>query len=723
MRISWKLAIILVIMVIPVITSVGFFYVRAQEDVDQIQQERRAMAYVSGLIQIIEFLPQHRGTAQGFLSGDRGQRTRLEGLRAQVDQAFQGSRELNDLYGGRLRVTASFQEIEAQWEQLKSDFEAGRLNPGNNFDRHTEIIDNINRLFFEAAQGGQLIGDPEADSSYLINVMVERIPDAVETLGQLRGRGNGIAARGSFLPGEQLVMERLLARTVPNVDAINRNILLAEETNPDLTVLEGARASVEQAAGTFLGSVRGEILGATEMSIVPTVYFDQGTAAISGYLEVFRQSADAVETLFDARERSLSTARNIQLAFALLLTLLAIGVGYLVQSNITRQTEAFGRLFSQIGIGDFESRVEVTSNDELGDLAVNLNSMLDNTLVLIQSQADRDQIQGSIQKLLLEISDAADGDLRVEAEVTNEVTGAIADSFNLMIGQLRDIINDVQETTLQVSSAASEIQATTEHLASGSEAQSEQIVNTSAAVDEMAVSIQQVSDNAASAASVAEQALDNARQGNEAVGKTIHGMNGIRQQVQETAKRIKRLGESSQEIGEIVQLIGDIADRTSILALNASIQAAMAGEAGRGFAVVAEEVERLADRSAEATKRIEGLIKTIQSETTEAVAAMEDTTREVVSGSGVANEAGQALEEIGVVSNRLAELISSISMASKQQARGSDSVAKSMGDISEVTQQTAAGTKQAAVSIRNLAELADNLRESVRTFKLPEHAA
>jgi len=277
----------------------------------------------------------------------------------------------------------------------------------------------------------------------------------------------------------------------------------------------------------------------------------------------------------------------------------------------------------------------------------------------------------------------------------------------------------VQDATLKVSSSATQIHTTAENLAQGTEAQASQIVNTSAAVDEMAVSIQQVSENAAQSAKVAEQALNNAKQGSEMVQNTIQGMNRIREQVQETAKRIKRLGESTQQIGEIVQLIDDIADRTSILALNASIQASMAGEAGRGFAVVAEEVERLAERSTNATKKIASLVKAIQGETNEAITAMEESTREVVDGSKLADHAGHALGEIGSVSNRLAELIQSISLASKQQARASEGIAKSMSEISEVTQHTASGTKQAAVAVNNLASMADQLRYSVSRFKLP----
>jgi methyl-accepting chemotaxis protein len=391
----------------------------------------------------------------------------------------------------------------------------------------------------------------------------------------------------------------------------------------------------------------------------------------------------------------------------------------ILAASLTRQIRAITELLGQLGVGNFDARCRVVSRDELGDVAVSLNAMLDNTLSLIQSADERDRIQASIQKLLEEMSGVADGDLTKEAEVTSDVTGAIADAFNYMMGQLRQIISNVQGATLQVTSSATEIQATAAHLVQGSETQAAQIVNTSTAIGEMAQSIQQVSENATVSATVAEQARSNAQNGAAAVQNTMQGMSRIRDQVQETAKRIKRLGESSQQIGEIVQLIDDIADRTSILALNASIQAAMAGEAGRGFAVVAEEVERLAERSTNATKKIASLVKTIQSETNEAVTAMEACTSEVVEGSKVATQAGQALVEIEAVSTRLAELIQSISRAARQQARASEGVARSMTEISQVTQQTAAGTKQAVVSVTTLATLAEELRGSVSTFRLP----
>lgn len=328
--------------------------------------------------------------------------------------------------------------------------------------------------------------------------------------------------------------------------------------------------------------------------------------------------------------------------------------------------------------------------------------------------------QEAILRLLDELGDLADGDLTIQTTVTEDFTGAIADSINFTIDQLRSLVSTINETAVQVSAAAQETQATAMHLAEASEHQAQEIAGASAAINEMAVSIDQVSANAAESAAVAERSVSIANKGAEVVQNTIHGMDTIREQIQETAKRIKRLGESSQEIGDIVSLINDIADQTNILALNAAIQASMAGEAGRGFAVVADEVQRLAERASAATKQIEALVKTIQTDTNEAVISMEQTTAEVVRGARLAQDAGVALEEIENVSSNLADLIQNISNAARQQAASAGHISNTMNVIQEITSQTSAGTTATATSIGNLAELAVQMRNSVAGFKLPE---
>lgn len=337
-------------------------------------------------------------------------------------------------------------------------------------------------------------------------------------------------------------------------------------------------------------------------------------------------------------------------------------------------------------------------------------------------ESENQRNQAAILRLLDELGDLADGDLTVEATVTEDFTGAIADSINYSIDQLRSLVQTINNSAVQVASAAQETQSTAMHLAEASEHQAQEIAGASAAVNEMAVSIDQVSANAAESAAVAEKAVAIANKGAEVVQATIHGMDTIREQIQETSKRIKRLGESSQEIGDIVSLINDIADQTNILALNAAIQASMAGEAGRGFAVVADEVQRLAERSAGATKQIETLVKTIQTDTNEAVISMEATTAEVVKGARLAQDAGVALEEIENVSKNLADLIQNISNAARQQAASAGHISNTMNVIQEITSQTSAGTTATARSIGDLAEMAQEMRNSVAGFRLPEHS-
>lgn len=326
--------------------------------------------------------------------------------------------------------------------------------------------------------------------------------------------------------------------------------------------------------------------------------------------------------------------------------------------------------------------------------------------------------QESVLRLLDEMGDLADGDLTVTAEVTESITGAIADSINYTIDSLRTLVEEINRATEQVTVASSEAQSVTTRLQAAAQKQSQQIEEADTAVQQMAQSIHEVSANAGQSAEVAQRSLQAASQGAVAVQNTIAGMNDIRSQIQETSKRIKRLGESSQEIGEIVELISDITEQTNILALNAAIQAASAGEAGRGFTVVAEEVQRLAERSSEATKQIGAIVKTIQQDTNDAVSAMERSTEGVVEGAKLSDAAGQALNEIGEVTASLAQLIASISQATTAQTAMEQKVTQLMQEIQAITSQTTAGTRQTAGSIGQLASLAEELRESVSGFKL-----
>jgi twitching motility protein PilJ len=339
-----------------------------------------------------------------------------------------------------------------------------------------------------------------------------------------------------------------------------------------------------------------------------------------------------------------------------------------------------------------------------------------------QEKRQNERNQQAIIRLLDEMEGLADGDLTANATVTEDFTGAIADAMNFTIDQLRSLVSTIKDSVGKLSNATTETQSISIELAQASRNQAQEITGASAAINEMAVSIEQVSANASESTTVAEKSVEIAKKGGEVVRNTIQGMDTIREQIQETSKRIKRLGESSQEIGDIVSLINDISDQTNILALNAAIQASMAGEAGRGFAVVADEVQRLAERSGNATDQIEALVKAIQTDTNEAVISMESSTAEVVHGARLAQDAGVALEEIERVSTSLADLIQNISNAARQQAASAGHVSNTMNVIQEITNQTSEGTANTANSIGKLAELADELNDSIAGFKLPDEA-
>ncbi len=335
---------------------------------------------------------------------------------------------------------------------------------------------------------------------------------------------------------------------------------------------------------------------------------------------------------------------------------------------------------------------------------------------------DSEQTNKSNQEAILRLLDEMEllkrGDLTIRAKVTEDVTGAIADAINSTIEELRRLVTGINAAATHVTSATAEAQSVSSQLLQAAQKQATEIQGTGQSVAEMTVSMHQVSKSASDSASVAKTSLAAAEKGSSAVQNAIRGMNDIREQIQETSKRIKRLGESSQEIGEIVQLISDITEQTNVLALNAAIQAASAGEAGRGFTVVAEEVQRLAERSGEATRHIGAIVKSIQRDTQDAVEAMERSTRGVVEGTRTADEAGDALRDIEQISNRLAELIGAISNSTQQHAGAAAKVAANMKAILAITQLTTEGTKKTAASSQRLTALADSLKSSVSNFKV-----
>ncbi len=407
---------------------------------------------------------------------------------------------------------------------------------------------------------------------------------------------------------------------------------------------------------------------------------------------------------------------NVVSAIAVIAVVVGMGLAYILTRQVMGQIEPLTKLFNHIEAGELDARADIVTKDDLGMVAKGINQLFDQTTHLVEMDTERGRVIASMERLAEDVARIAAGDLSAEAVVTTDITGALADAFNFLREELSDVVVQVQETTLQVSASADQIQTTAEHLAIGSEQQAQQIVNTSAAIDEMSLSIEAVSSNSTRSAVIGEQAVISAKAGGAAVRDTLKGMTRVEFALTQAGRRIGRLQRIAREMRAVVKLIEDLTERTSILSLNASIQSTDAERFG--FQRVAVEVEQLASQSADATQHIAYLVQTIEQDAEAAAGRLAQTFEQVSGGMESAENAAARLAEIEAVSDQLTRLIQQISLAAQQQVRGSRSIASAMSDIAIGTQQSTTGTKQATHSIVQLAHLAEQLRRSVAQFRV-----
>jgi twitching motility protein PilJ len=410
-------------------------------------------------------------------------------------------------------------------------------------------------------------------------------------------------------------------------------------------------------------------------------------------------------------------ASTTLLAAVALAVAAALSLVFVLSARVLKPARELAQFSERLASGDARARVEVKGHDEFALIAENCNRSAAKVAHAMSNQQAQDSLQRSITDLLNTINQVARGDLTIRGKVTNDALGNVVDSVNFMLDNFTKVLERVRKAAIDVSTSANQILEAADDMTEGATQQDQEITNTSSAVEELTVSMKQVSNNAEASAEAARRALDAAEQGNRAVRDTLEGMQRIRASVQATAKKIKSLGDRSLEISEIINVINDITEQTNLLALNAAIEAARAGEAGRGFAVVADEVRKLAEHSRSATKDIAALIKAIQAETNEAVVVMEEGTREVEVGTGLADQAGKALEAISSVVRQSAELVQEISLASKQQVRGTEGVAHAMQIISGITRETTQGARQTASTVGHMVRLSEQLNEALAQFR------
>jgi twitching motility protein PilJ len=531
-----------------------------------------------------------------------------------------------------------------------------------------------------------------------INEVGPRLNELTESVAADKLRRGGSAR-------ETADAERLVA--MHQRIAKNANLVLSSQasSSEDANTLGRDLQALPEVVQSLLGSSEGETRA--HLLELQSSYHDI-LATVAG-------TVNSPQALVDAHNAQITISAEAE---PLRLQCVDLAKRYSAQRDTHGFYYVFLALFALLSLGSAVAIVYLLLEESRRRAAVAELGRLEAQRLEELAKRRNDQNQAAILRLMNELQEVADGNLTVAATVTEDITGAIADSINYTVEELRALVGRINQTAELVSSASGQSRDIATRLLGATEAQSREIRETGERVLGMASQIGEISTGAGDSAKVARASLEAAERGQRAVYNQISGMNEIREQIQETSKRIKRLGESSQEIGEIVELISDITEQTNVLALNAAIQAASAGDAGRGFAVVAEEVQRLADRSGEAAKQIGSLVRAIQTDTQDAVIAMEKSTQGVVEGTRLSDAAGTALAEIGRVSRQLTELIERIAHSTSTQAHSAGNVSRSISHILEVTDQTSEGTRQTAQSIGQLATLARELKASVARFRV-----
>ena len=596
-------------------------------------------------------------------------------------------------------IKSNIEQLEADFNESQTDIEdASRQEMGDNIYVINSNIDIIS----EQTERVKFLYDQLEVLDQSIPLVQETYTRVVDTMLRNRSPADQVAeAQAQVWRAERLLtsLNRILVgSSATNDDDSNPFQQAAEQFRQDVLVFNEVLVGMKE-GNLILGISRVESAEARQLLEQVEEQFGNLGASI----ESISEAAPALAEISKASEQILTAAAALLQSTTL------------ISEEINALADNFEKRKFSDGLTLVGTSIAVIMLFVLGFLVFR-----DTRENLVVTESANERNQEAILRLLDEIADLGEGDLTVHATVTEDFTGAIADSINYAIEQLRELVARVANTAEAVATSSNETRATSLRLSEASEHQAIQVGDASRSINEISGNLSKVSTDAEELATTAQSSVEVARNGAEVVQNTITGMNNIREQIQDTSKRIKRLGESSQEIGDIVSLINEIADQTNILALNASIQAAMAGEAGRGFAVVADEVQGLAERAASSTKQIENLVKTIQSDTNEAVASMEQTTAEVVRGAQLANNAGTALNDIQSTSENLATLILTIARETQDQSKSADRIVGSMKVIQDISSQTLEGTTESARAVGELSEQARELRNSIADFKLPD---